>query len=159
MTLDARYPVALLPVRLETRFAGSLLQVRIFPDEIFADTHETGSHRRRARGRHRLRRRDARWRRRRAGRVAATGVALDRAARRLHRRASCGHDRDARRELDARRAGVLPDHWVVRAYQGASVFTHHERAGAAAARADVRRLTPACRACSAVGQLCDRREP
>jgi len=40
MTLDARYPVALLPVRLETRFAGPLLKVRIFPDEIFADTHE-----------------------------------------------------------------------------------------------------------------------
>ena len=42
MTLDAAYPVALLPVRLETRFAGSLLQVRIFPDEILADTHEPG---------------------------------------------------------------------------------------------------------------------
>ena len=40
MTLDAAYPVALLPVRLETRFAGSLLQVRIFPDDIWADTHE-----------------------------------------------------------------------------------------------------------------------
>jgi hypothetical protein len=42
MTLDGRYPVALLPVRLETRFAGSLLRVRIFPDEIFANTHEPG---------------------------------------------------------------------------------------------------------------------
>ena len=40
MTLDAAYPVALLPVRLETSFAGSLLQVRIFPDDIWADTHE-----------------------------------------------------------------------------------------------------------------------
>jgi hypothetical protein len=42
MTLDGRYPVALLPVRLETRLAGSLLRVRIFPDEIFANTHEPG---------------------------------------------------------------------------------------------------------------------
>ena len=40
--LDARYPIALLPVRLETRLAGNQLKVRIFPDEIFADTHEPG---------------------------------------------------------------------------------------------------------------------
>ena len=40
MTLDPAYPIALLPARLETRFAGSLLQVRIFPDDIWADTHE-----------------------------------------------------------------------------------------------------------------------
>ena len=39
---DARYPIALLPLRLETRFSGTVLQVRIFPDEIFADTHEPG---------------------------------------------------------------------------------------------------------------------
>ena len=41
MTLDAAYPIALLPVRLEARFASpTLLQVRIFPDDIWADTHE-----------------------------------------------------------------------------------------------------------------------
>jgi hypothetical protein len=43
--LSAEYPVVLLPVRLETRFgfdvAGApVLRVRIFPDEIMADTHE-----------------------------------------------------------------------------------------------------------------------
>ena len=42
--VDATYPILLLPVRLETRFVSRddhpELWVRIYPDEIFADTHE-----------------------------------------------------------------------------------------------------------------------
>ena len=43
--LDATKPIVFFPVRLETRFDRSVnpavLKVRIYPDEIFLDTHET----------------------------------------------------------------------------------------------------------------------
>jgi hypothetical protein len=124
VTLDARFPVALLPVRLETRLAGSLLKVRIFPDEIFADTHETGlTPEERADG---------------AAYVAATQSGVD-AEKDVWRSmvsrwtapraafialSAIRQSTETRAESWSRAArALLPDRWVIRTYQGAAVFT------------------------------------
>ena len=41
-TLDGKVPIALLPVRIETRFAdaNTTLHIRIFPDQVHLDAHE-----------------------------------------------------------------------------------------------------------------------
>ena len=38
--INADRPLVLFPVRLETRFFGQELRVRVFPDKIHVDTHE-----------------------------------------------------------------------------------------------------------------------
>jgi hypothetical protein len=38
--INTGIPIILFPVRLETRFEGNVLHVRVFPDEIFLNTHE-----------------------------------------------------------------------------------------------------------------------
>ena len=39
LPLAGDVPIALLPVRLETRFAGTTLQIRVYPDSIHIDSH------------------------------------------------------------------------------------------------------------------------
>jgi len=124
VTLDASYPIALLPVRLETRFSGSLLQVRIFPDDIWADTHETGL------TPNELSSGNSYIAARASGPVAekaAWGALVRRwtAPRAAYVvKATIAGSTETRTDSWTRAAEArLPDQWVVRAYQGQNVFT------------------------------------
>ena len=118
------YPVALLPVRLETRFSGSLLQVRIFPDDIWADTHEPGlTVEELADGNAYLQAKasgsDAE---KSSWAILVTRWTAPRAAY-IVEAVSAGST-ETRAESWTRAAqALLPDQWIVRAYQDANVFT------------------------------------
>lgn len=123
MTLDATCPVALLPVRLETRLDGTRLRLRIFPDEIFADTHEP------ALTPDELADGAAYLAAAQAGTAAeqqawaglVTRWTAPRAA--YIARAAAGTPGERADSWTRAAEATLPDHWLVRAYAGADTFT------------------------------------
>lgn len=123
MTLDATFPVALLPVRLETRLNGTRLRVRIYPDEIFADTHEAAlTPAERADGAAYLSAAQAGT----AAEQAAWGQLVARwTAPRAAYIANAASGQPGERADSWTRAAqaTLPDRWIVRAYAGSDTFT------------------------------------
>ena len=111
-------------MRLETRFAGSLLRVRIFPDEIFADTHEPGlTPEESTDGTAYVAAMQAGTDAERSawGQLAARWTA-PRAA--FIAQAAAAGATQAQAESWTRAAeATLPDHWIVRAFEGANAYT------------------------------------
>jgi hypothetical protein len=122
------HPLLLLPVRLETRFAGSTLQLRIYPSQLHVDDHDT-----------RLTTREialgtAYWERRLT--AAEAGAARDDLVRQLDARRAVyvarqtrpiwrPKERDwvypdlkPRRKGKAAQAALLPDHWCAVGFVG-----------------------------------------
>ncbi len=40
MNLDTNVPILLLPLKIETRYVSDELWIRVFPDEVFLQTHD-----------------------------------------------------------------------------------------------------------------------
>lgn len=121
---DARYPVALFPVRLETRFSGTNLKIRIFPDEIFADTHEPGltADESAAGAAYVTARNKGVDAEKEAWRALVARFTAPRAA--WIAKASVQGGAQSRAESWTRAAqAILPDSWLVRVYRGPSVYT------------------------------------
>ena len=125
MTLDAAYPIALLPVRLETRFASpTLLQVRIFPDDLWADTHEPElTEEELADGNAYVAAKAAGL----AAEHAAWGVLVSRwtapRAAWIARAAVAGSPPTRAESWTRAAQALLPAQWIVRAYQGPRTYT------------------------------------
>ena len=129
--LSAGWPIALFPVRLETRFEGRNLKVRVYPDAILADLHEPLlTEAERASG-------EAYWARIAGGTTASDSwsallrdMTPQRAAWVVQQADPAREDPPAVRPADWDRfpeSRALPDRWIVLAYRGGEVV--HRVAG------------------------------